>query len=60
MGSKPNLSVKQSTTIDTILNFDSDFDGNGHGDSTCKKALKWWNFFGTFCFKCKNVTMPES
>ena len=26
-------------TIDTMLNFDSDFDGHGHGDGTCKHAL---------------------
>ena len=36
MGSEPNLSVKWCLTIDTMLNFDGDFDGYGHGDGTCK------------------------
>ena len=32
-----NLSVQQSVTIDTMLNFDGDFDRHGHG--TCKQTL---------------------
>ena len=39
MGSEPNLSVKQSVTIGTLILFDSDFDGHGHGDGTCKQDL---------------------
>ena len=34
MGSVPNLSVKWSVSIDTMINFDGD------GDGTCKQALK--------------------
>ena len=41
MGSEPSLSVKQSITIDTMVNFDSD--RRGHRDSTCK-----WAFTATF------------
>ena len=36
-GFAPNLSVKQSVTIDTIINFDGD--GYGHGNSMCKRVL---------------------
>ena len=55
MGSEPNLSVKRSFSIDTMVNFDGDGnrhgdgdgnrhrdgDGNRHGDGdgTCKQAL---------------------
>ena len=39
MGSEPILSFKWSVTIDTMLNFDGDFDGHGHGDGTRKQAL---------------------
>ena len=39
MGTEPILSVKQSISIDTMINFDVDGDGHGHGDSTCKQAL---------------------
>ena len=35
MGSVPILSVKQSVSIDTMLNFD----GDGDGDGTCKQPL---------------------
>ena len=35
MGSQPILLVKVSVIIDTMLNFDSDFDGHGEGDVTC-------------------------
>ena len=39
MGSEPILSVKRSLSIGTMLNFDSDCDGHGDGDGTCKQAL---------------------
>ena len=35
LGSEPILSVKQSVSIDTMLNFDGDRDGDG----TCKQTL---------------------
>ena len=40
MGSEPNLPVKQSVSIGTMLNFDGDGHGHGHGhgDSTCKQS----------------------
>ena len=41
MGSKPNLSIKWSVNIDTMINFDGDGDGHGHGDDTCRRALKY-------------------
>ena len=41
MGSEPSLAVKQSITIDTMTNFDSD--RHGHRDGTCK-----WAFTVTF------------
>ena len=37
MGVQPILPIKVSATIDTMLNFDVDFDG--HNDVTCKQAL---------------------
>ena len=37
MGSEPNLSVKRSVSIGTMLNFDGD--GHGDGDGTCKQAF---------------------
>ena len=40
MGTEPNLSIKRSISIDTMINFDSDRDGHGDGDGTCKQALK--------------------
>ena len=40
MGSVPILSVKQSVSIGTMINFDSDGDGHGDRDGTCKQALK--------------------
>ena len=36
MGSEPNLSVKGSVAIGTMINFDGDNDGDGDGHSTCK------------------------
>ena len=39
LGSKPNLSVKQSVSIGTMLNLDGDGHGHGNGDGTCKQAL---------------------
>ena len=40
MGFEPNLSVKQSVTIDTMLYFDGDEHGQDHGAGTCKQALR--------------------
>ena len=40
MGSQPILLVKVSVIIDTMLNFDSDFDGHGEGDIILSKKLK--------------------
>ena len=37
MGSIPIPSIKQSVSIDTMINFDGDGDGDGHG--TCKRTL---------------------
>ena len=37
MGSEPNVSVKRSVSIGTMLNFDGDTDG--HGDGMCKQTL---------------------
>ena len=37
MGVQPILSFQVALTIDTMLNFDGDFDG--HGDVTCKQTL---------------------
>ena len=42
MCSKPNLPVKQSVTIDTMKNFDSDW--HGYVNSKCKQAF-WLAFF---------------
>ena len=39
IGSRAILSIKQSVTIDTMLNFDGDSDG--HGDGKCKETLKY-------------------
>ena len=40
MGSEPNLPVKRSVPIGTMLNFDSDGHRHGDGDGTCKQAFK--------------------
>ena len=39
MGVQPIFPIKVSVTIGTMLNFDSDFDGHGDGDITCKQTL---------------------
>ena len=39
MGSEPILSVKQSVTIDTMINFDGDGDGRGYVRWYGKRAL---------------------
>ena len=39
MDSEPNLSVKRSITIGTMVNFDGEFDGHGHGDGTCEQTF---------------------
>ena len=41
MASVPILSVKQSVSIDTMINFDAD--GAEHGDGPCKQALIFCN-----------------
>ena len=40
MGSAPNLSVKWTISIDTMLNYDGDQHGHGDGDGTCKQAFR--------------------
>ena len=35
MGSGPVPSIKVTITIDTFLNYDSDFDCHAHGNITC-------------------------
>ena len=42
MGTEPILPIKQSVSIDTMINIDGDGDGDGHGDGTCKQALNEW------------------
>ena len=39
MDVQPLLPVKVSVTIDTMLNFDHDFDGHGDGDVKCKQTF---------------------
>ena len=43
MGSVPNLPIKQSISIGTMLNFDGD--GHRHGDGKCKQAFTTHIFF---------------
>ena len=43
MGVQPIFSFQVALTIDTMLNFDGDFDG--HGDGTCKQTLNQCQFF---------------
>ena len=52
MGSVPNLPVKQSIYIGTMLNFDSDV--HRHGDDTCKQTLRKFCMFTSvgFLLKC--------
>ena len=38
IGSEPNLSVKRSISINTMIQFDGDIDGDG----MCKQAFKQW------------------
>ena len=40
LGSEPILSIKRFVSIGTMLNVDSDYDCDGHGDGTCKQALR--------------------
>ena len=40
MGVQSILPVKVSFTIETVLNFDADFDGHGEGEVTCKQTLQ--------------------
>ena len=46
MGFKPNLSVKRSVSIGTVLNFESEGHGLGDGDGTRKQAL---SLIYTYC-----------
>ena len=41
MGSRPFLPVRLPVTIHTMLNFDGDCDGDGHGVGKCKHTLRW-------------------
>ena len=38
--SEPNLSIKRSVSIGTMLNFDRGDDGHGDGGGTCKQAFR--------------------
>ena len=49
MGSEPNLSAKLSVTIDTIVNFDSDFGGHWNGDGTYIQAFTHCKHLQDFC-----------
>ena len=49
MGSAQILSIKQSASIYTMINFDGDDDG--HGDGTCKLTLTVWY--------CRDATVGE-
>ena len=40
MGTKPILPVKQSVSIDTMINFDVHGDGDGDGDGKCKQTFR--------------------
>ena len=40
LGSEPILSIKRFVSIGTMLNVDGDCDCDGHGDGTCKQALR--------------------
>ena len=40
MGTEPILSIKESISMDTMINFDGDGDGHGDGDGTYKQALR--------------------
>ena len=39
-GTEPILSVKWSISIDTMINFDGDVNGDGDEDDTCKQTLR--------------------
>ena len=39
LGTEPNVSIKRSVSIDTMINFDGDGGGHGDEDGTCKQAL---------------------
>ena len=39
MGTEPILPLKQSVSIDTMVNFDGHGDGGGDGDGKCKQTL---------------------
>ena len=56
MGSKPNLSVNRSITIGTMVNFDGDDYGHGHGDGTCKRAYSLYSLH--YLHTCANICMP--
>ena len=40
MGVEPILPIKMSVTIDTMLNFDGDFDRHSDGDVTYKRTFR--------------------
>ena len=44
MGPVPNLSIKRSASIGTMLNFDGEGHGHGDSDSTCKQAFSNTNY----------------
>ena len=39
MGVQPILPIMVLVVIDTMLNFDGDFDGDGRGDVMCEQTL---------------------
>ena len=47
MSVKPIFPVKVSITIDIMLNFDGDFDGQGAGDGTCKQTFSSMHVYST-------------
>ena len=44
LGSVPNLPIKRSASIGTMLNFDGEGHGHGNGDSTCKHPFSNTNY----------------
>ena len=39
MGVQPISPIKESINVDTMLNFDSEFEGQGDSDVTCKQTF---------------------
>ena len=63
MDAQPFFSIKVFITIDTMINFDGDFDGNG--DVTCKQTFKQrlqtgWSRLNAFLSFLLNFTVEAS